>query len=129
MKEWKIDLIKPAFADLGDNEYICETAGFIPLEVKFKRFEENGIRAQFDTDSFSSSDLREIYLNPDFEIRQGDDLIDIEAKLTAREEYILSLNKEKSKQAENVDTSTKPDIIVGKKEEVKDNARNSEANS
>ena len=126
MKEWKIDLIKPAFADLGDNEYICETAGFIPLEVKFKRFEENGIRAQFDTDSFSSSDLREIYLNPDFEIRQGDDLIDIEAKLTAREEYILSLNKEKSKQAENVDTSTKPDIIVGKKEEVKDNARNSE---
>lgn len=129
MKEWKIDLVEPTFADLGDNEYICETAGFIPLEVKFKRFEENGIRAQFSTDSFSSSDLREIYLNPDFEIRQGDDLIDIEAKLMAREEYILKLNKEKSEQAENVDTSTNPDIMVDKEKEVRSDARNSEANS
>ena len=29
------------------NEYICETAGFVPLEVKFKRFEQAGIRAPF----------------------------------------------------------------------------------
>ena len=52
------------------NPVIVETAGFVPLEVRFKRFEENGIRAQFSAAEFSSSDLRDIYLHPDFQINQ-----------------------------------------------------------
>ena len=30
-----------------DNKYITETAGFIPLEVKMKQFEQNGLIAQY----------------------------------------------------------------------------------
>ena len=49
-----------------NNPYICETAGFEPLEVKFKRFEQNGIIAALQSEMFNSHDYREIYLdNPD----------------------------------------------------------------
>ena len=47
----------------GWNEDIVETAGFIPLEVRFKQMEQAGYRAQFFESEFSSKDVSDMYLN------------------------------------------------------------------
>lgn len=79
------------------NKYITETAGFIPLEVKMKQFEQNGLIAQFQVSDFTSHDYRDIYLNhPNFEITPEDELEDIQEKLQARTAYVESLKKQKA---------------------------------
>lgn len=78
-----------------DNPVLVETAGFVPLEVKFKRFEEAGIRAQYSASEFDSDDLKQLYLNPDFSISQYDDLETIQEKLMLRADYIEELRKSK----------------------------------
>lgn len=84
-------------ADLSkDNEYITETAGFIPLEVKLKQFEQNGLIAQFSVQDFDSHDYRDIYLNPDFNPTPEDDFEDIQEKLAARNTFIEELKNAKS---------------------------------
>lgn len=91
-------------ADLSkDNEYITETAGFVPLEVKMRQFEQNGIVAQFQVSDFDSNDYRDIYLNPDFNICPEDDFEDIQEKLAARNEYIEQLKKSKKYQESQAD--------------------------
>lgn len=79
------------------NPLIVETAGFIPLEVKFKRFEQNGIRAQFFASEFTSSDYRDMYLSPDLSINLGDDLEDVQMKFELQEqrrnEILQRINK------------------------------------
>lgn len=93
-------------ADLSENnEYICETAGFVPLEVKMRQFEQNGIIAQFQVSDFDSNDYRDIYLNPDFNIYPDDDLEDVQEKLEARKQYIDELKKSKSN-GQNVKAGT-----------------------
>ena len=47
----------------GWDEDIVETAGFIPLEVRFKQMEQAGFRAQFFENEFSSKDVTDMYLN------------------------------------------------------------------
>lgn len=100
--KYEIDFLTPhevnaLGADLShDNEYIVETAGFVPLEVKMKQFEQNGIIAQFMTSDFTSNDYRDIYLNPDFEINPEDDLEDINEKLRARKEFAEKIKQTKS---------------------------------
>lgn len=81
-----------------ENKYIVETAGFVPLEVKMKQFEQNGIIAQFQQQDFTSHDLREIYLNPDFDITPEDDFEDIQDIIAARNDFI---NEIKSKKLES----------------------------
>ena len=46
----------------GWDEDIVETAGFIPLEVRFKQMEQAGIRAQFFESEFSSKNVQDMYL-------------------------------------------------------------------
>lgn len=98
LKEYTYEEIKPVYADLNPdfNKYKTETAGFVPLEVKFKRFEEDGLVAQFNSSDFTSTDYRDIYLNPDFEITPEDDYEDIQEKLQLREQYISKLKAAKS---------------------------------
>lgn len=79
-----------------NNDYIVETAGFVPLEVKMKQFENNGIVAQFLTSDFDSNDYRDIYLHPDFNIYPEDDFEDIQEKLSAQREYAEKIKKAKS---------------------------------
>lgn len=95
-KQKTIELCKPLGASFDteemrlydlDNSYIVDTKGFVPLEVKFKRFEQGGILAQLRADEFSSSDYREMYLSPDMEINQWDDLEDIQNKLALQQEF------------------------------------------
>lgn len=82
--------------NISGNEYIVETAGFVPLEVKMKQFEQNGLVAQFLTSDFDSNDYRNIYLNPDFNISPEDDLEDIQEKLEAQKAYAEEIKKAKS---------------------------------
>ena len=55
--------------DFKHNEYICETAGFIPLEVKFKRLEQAGIKSQISASDYTYCGNRLMYNpKPKFEI-------------------------------------------------------------
>ena len=55
MKKTIIDTRDCPLVDLKENDYLVETAGFVPLSVRFKQFTENGIMSrlraeQYDTD-------------------------------------------------------------------------------
>ena len=59
---------------IGWDEDIVETAGFVPLEVRFKQMEQAGFRAQFFESEFSSKDVTDMYLNhPEFDITPEDE--------------------------------------------------------
>lgn len=73
---WTTEDGKPA----EGNEYIVETAGFVPLSVKFKQFEQNGYIAKFNVDDFDSSDYNSLYAN-DVLIGPEDDEFDIADKI------------------------------------------------
>ena len=76
--------IEARCSDLSENnDYICETAGFVPLEVKFKRFELAGQAAVLNASEFTSQDIRDLYLNPDFDIYPDDDLDEVQEKMNA----------------------------------------------
>lgn len=62
------------------NEYIVESAGFIPLSVKFKQFEQNGYIAKFHVDDFDSSDYDNLY-SSDVLIGPDDDEFDVADKI------------------------------------------------
>lgn len=88
--------VKNLSADLSqDNDYIVETAGFVPLQVKFKRFEEQGTILQFHSSEFTASDLRQLYLSPDTEIYPDDDYEDIQEKLQIRQSMLQNILKSK----------------------------------
>ena len=81
------------------NEYIVESAGFVPLSVKFKQFEQNGYIARFNVDDFDSSDYKTLYQN-DVLIGPDDDEFDIADKLSLFNERKYDLMQKKSKLAE-----------------------------
>ena len=87
------------------NENITETAGFVPLEVKLRRFQENGQIMQFSQSEFTSSDLRELYLSPDLEITPEMDIEEIQEVQIKRQEYINQIKKAQS-DGQNVQAGT-----------------------
>lgn len=87
---------------VGWDEHLTETAGFVPLEVRMRQMEQNGYVAQFKSSDFTSSDLRDVWLNPDFEILPSDDLEEVERKSLLRQQYMREiLAKKNSADAEN----------------------------
>lgn len=89
--EYFIDSIVPrgtTFGEYGseDNPILVETAGFVPLEVRFKQLEDNGIRAQFNAAEFDSQDYRDLYLRDDIRLNPNDDLETVEEKLALQRE-------------------------------------------
>lgn len=79
----------------GWDEDIVETAGFIPLEVRFKQMEQAGFRAQFFESEFTSKDVSDMYLNhPEFDITGEDDIEEAMEKIRLREEYINQVKQE-----------------------------------
>lgn len=94
--EWKQEIIKlPKVTYPEDwNEDIVETAGFIPLEVRFKQMEQAGFRAQFFESEFSSKDVTDMYLNhPEFDITPEDDVEEAYEKMQLRAAYIRSVKE------------------------------------
>lgn len=91
-KQLEANLVK----DFKHNEYICETAGFVPLEVKFKRFEQAGIRARISSSDYTSSDYRDMYLNPDYQVYPDDEIEDVEESFRALHDHIEKVKKRAS---------------------------------
>lgn len=122
MKEYVIDKYSPKYASFTDdkelNPVIVETAGFVPLEVKFKQFEQNGLQAQFNVSEFTSSDYRDMYLGPNTEILPTDDLEEIQAKLELQNEVRLNILKSKlgDSDAERSDKEESPSLNLEKNE-------------
>lgn len=85
------------------NEYIVETAGFVPLSVKFKQFEQNGYIAKFNVDDFDSSDYNFLYQD-DVLIGPDDDEFDVADKIALFKERKLAILNEKAKLAETNET-------------------------
>ena len=81
------------------NEYIVESAGFVPLSVKFKQFEQNGYIAKFNVDDFDSSDYNSLYQD-DVLIGPDDDEFDVADKIALFKERKLAILNEKAKLAE-----------------------------
>lgn len=107
--------IYPTFTEDKDlNPYVVESAGFIPLEVKFKRFEQAGIRAQFNASEFTSSDYRDMYLGPNTEIYPGDDLETIEEKLILQEQFKVQILQEKAKLSNLADDKRSAEEVSSK---------------
>lgn len=96
---------------LEKNDYLVETAGFVPLSVRFKQFTENGIvsrlRAeQYDTD-LPVSELENAFQMSEFDLNDDDDIFTATDKINARKQYIADLKKSYSdlsaqKEAEKV---------------------------
>lgn len=81
------------------NDYIVESAGFVPLAVKFKQFEQNGYIAKFNVDDFDSSDYNSLYQD-DVLIGPDDDEFDVADKIALFKERKLAILNEKAKLAE-----------------------------
>lgn len=64
---------------------IVETAGFVPLEVRFKRMEQSGYVAQFYTSQFDSDDYRQIFMGDETEIYADDDEDTVMIKLAKQQ--------------------------------------------
>lgn len=92
-----------SFKDVpNQDEILVETAGFVPLDIRFKMMEEAGIRAQFRESEFDSADMRAIYEeHPEFAFTMSDELEDIERKIALRNKFITELyNKRNPPQAD-----------------------------
>ena len=73
----------------GWNKVITETAGFIPLAVRFKQMEQAGFRARFFESEFTSKDVQDMYLNhPEFDITPEDELEEAYEKMQLRQAWI-----------------------------------------
>lgn len=75
IKDWDLDIV--------------ETAGFVPLAVRFKQMEQAGYRARFSENEFTSRDISDMYLNhPEFDITSEDDFEEAQEKIMLRQQYI-----------------------------------------
>lgn len=87
---------------------IVETAGFVPLEVRFKQMEQAGYRARFFESEFTSKDVTDMYLNhPEFDINPEDDVEDMIEKMELRAKYIQYVKEQVRKR--NAATDSKLD--------------------
>ena len=129
MKKYQIDRItnddlkKLAWKCLEEeNNDITETAGFIPLQIKFKKFQEQGILLQFQQNEFTSSDLRELYNSPDFEIYPDDELEEIQEKLINRQKFINNViqNKAPVVNDNNINNEQQKPILSENKDNTED---------
>lgn len=95
-----IEKRKPLELDLSkceDSAYIVETAQFVPMSVKFKRFVENGIMSrlrseQYDTD-LPVNELEKAFSMSEFIVNDDDDIFIATDKIKARNAYIEELKK------------------------------------
>lgn len=111
MVKKEIDYRSCPTVELENNDYLVETAGFVPISVRFKQFIENGIVSrlrseQYDTD-LPISELENAFQLSEFDVNDDDDIFTATEKITARKNYIAELKKSYSdlsakKEAEKV---------------------------
>lgn len=106
-----------------ENERIVETAGFVPLEVKFKQFEQNGIRAQLVASDFDSSDMRQIYFGENNIIYPDDDIETVNEKLLRQELTRQQILKNKTSAATPPEVAKAEAAAASIKDVVQDNSK------
>lgn len=105
MSDHEKRLAESPWNDSEYNSYITETAGFVPLVVKFKKFIENGQIAQFRESDFTSSDWRELYAtDPELDISPDDEFDEVQEKLALREKLRQDILARKAKSEEELST-------------------------
>lgn len=97
MVQKEIDYRPCPTVEFENNEYLVETAGFVPLSVRFKQFTENGIVSrlrseQYDTD-LPVSELEKAFQLAEFDLNDDDDIFTATEKINARKNYIAELKK------------------------------------
>lgn len=92
-------------ADEHYDDVITETAGFVPLEVRFQKLIENGIRLQLDAKEFDSVDMRKMYLDDEFRVEPEDELEDIQVKLEKRAAFLAEFRAKQSEAQQKADSS------------------------
>ena len=108
----EVEVHKPTpYPDIdGWDEDIVETAGFVPLEVRFKQMEQAGIRAQFFESEFGSRDFSDMYLNhPEFDLSPEDDIEEAMEKISLRQQWIEHVKSEARKRSENPEKADEPE--------------------
>lgn len=99
-------------------EDIVETAGFIPLEVRFKQMEQAGYRAQFNESEFSSRDISDMYLNhPEFDITPEDSIEEMIDKMEMRAAWINHVKDEVRKRNAATDSKLSESETKAKRSE------------
>ena len=91
----------------GWNQRITETAGFIPLEVRFQKLIESGQRVTLRAQEFDSVDMRKLYLSDEFRVEPDDELEDILLKQQKRAEFLRDILNRREKEAVNADNLKK----------------------
>ena len=105
---WEVETHSPIpYPEIeGWNEELVETAGFVPLAVRFKQMAQAGIRAQFFASEFTSQDVQDMYLNhPEFDLTPEDDLEEAMAKIEARQAWINHVKEEARKRNTSEETT------------------------
>lgn len=92
------------------NPVVVETAGYVPLDVRFKQMEQAGIRAQFFASEFTSDELRNVYFGENTEIYPGDDLEEIQEKLMLQEQIKAQILQSKEIQNSDVSGTETPEL-------------------
>lgn len=108
--EYEVEVRKPIqYPELkGWNDDIVETAGFIPLAVRFKQMEQAGYRARFSENEFTSRDISDMYLNhPEFDITPEDDFEEAQEKFMLRQQYIKEITEKVRKRNAGFEEHTK----------------------
>lgn len=104
------------------NERIVETAGFVPLEVKFKQFEQAGIRAQLVSSDFDAQDMRDIYFGENNIIYPDDDIEVVNEKLLRQELTRQAILKSKTSAATPPEVAKAEAAAASKQDVVQDNS-------
>lgn len=100
---------RSSFIPEEENKVIVETAGFVPLDVRFKQMEQNGIVARLNEQEFSLGvdDLRQLYFGAETEITQYDELEDVQEKLYNQNVLKQQLyNEYMESQKQNINSET-----------------------
>lgn len=98
--KYSIEKRKPLELDLSkfpESAYIVETAQFVPMAIKFKRFVENGIMSRLRAEQYDTNlpvnELEKAFSMSEFSINEDDDIFIATDKIKARNAYIEELKK------------------------------------
>lgn len=95
----------------NENPLIVETAGFVPLEVKFKQLERNGLlRKISEENSYTPDELRQLYLDPNLTINEYDDIETVMEKQMRFELLKQSLLEKDVSESEKKETTEVADV-------------------
>lgn len=125
----QLDVVKRKMS-FEENPYIVETAGFVPLKIRFKQLQEAGYRQRLFHEQFDGTDIENIEKNAEFDILAGDDLETVIRKQQAKaRSYLDLLNQSNPTFTKDVETFVKNQLENSEKNEVFPESKVGDVNS